>query len=257
MANPVSPEVRVFPDLEGLSREAAREVRRVVNEAVEQFGRCAIALAGGSTPRRLYEILARDERDEIPWANVHVFWGDERCVPPDHDASNMRLAHETLIDDVELPAANIHAVPVQAGSPDAIASAYEADLRAFFTGSTARSSGWPRFDLVLLGIGGDGHTASLFPNSPALDAGERWVAPAQAPEDADVRDRVTLTLPAIDHARTAFVMTAGASKRAVVREILETPETAVMRYPAAQVHPRGRLVWWVDRAAIGLEGSAS
>jgi len=257
MANPVSPEVRVFPDLEGLSREAAREVRRVVNEAVAQFGRCALALAGGRTPHRLYEILARDESDEIPWANVHVFWGDERCVPPDHDASNMRLAHETLIDHVDLPSENIHAVPVQAESPDAIASAYEAELRAFFTGSTTSSSGWPRFDVILLGIGSDGHTASLFPNSPALDAGDRWMIPSQAPEDAGVRDRVTLTLPVINHARAVFVMTAGASKQPVVREILETPEAAVMRYPAARVHPRGRLVWWVDREAIGLDGGTS
>ncbi|MFB6285318.1 MAG: 6-phosphogluconolactonase [Candidatus Bipolaricaulia bacterium] len=257
MANPVSPEVRVFPDLEGLSREAAREVRRVINEAAAQFGRCAVALAGGSTPRRLYEILAHDESEEIPWENVHAFWGDERCVPPDHDASNVRLARETLIDHVDLPPGNIHAVPVQAGSPDAIASAYEAELRAFFTESTAIQSGWPRFDLVLLGIGGDGHTASLFPDSPALDAGDRWVTPSQAPEDADVRDRVTLTLPVINHARAAFVMTAGASKQPVVREILETPEAAVMRYPAARVHPRGRLVWWVDRAAIGLDGGTS
>ena len=257
MENPVSPEVRVFPDLESLSREAAHEVRRVIDDAVAEVGRCAVALAGGGTPRRLYEILAREHHDAIPWADVHLFWGDERCVPPDHGASNMRMAHEALIDEVPIPAANVHAVPVQTGSPAEIASTYEAELRAFFAERKAADPNWPRFDLVLLGVGGDGHTASLFPGSPTLGVDDRWVTSTEAPPSYEVQDRVTLTLPVVNHARTAFVLTSGRAKRSIVREILETPETASLRYPAAQVHPRGRLVWWVDRAAIGLEGGAA
>ncbi len=257
MESPVSPEVRVFPDLKGLSREAAREVRRVIDDAVAAFGRCAISLAGGSTPRGLYEILARDHREGIPWTYVDVFWGDERCVPPDHGASNVGMTRHALLDQVDIPEANVHVPPVAGRSPVDAASEYEAELRAFFRDRDAAQQGWPAFDLILLGIGGDGHTASLFPGSDALDAGDRWVVASQAPPDAEIRDRITLTMPVLNRARNVFVMTAGAAKRPVVREILETPETGVLRYPAAQVHPKGRLVWWVDRAAIGLEGSAS
>lgn len=256
MESPVSPEVRVFPDLEGLSREAAREVRRVIDDAVAAFGRCAIVLAGGSTPRRLYEILAREHHEAIPWANVHLFWGDERCVPPDHETSNVRMAYEALIDHTDIREANVHAPPVARRSPADAAAAYEAEMRTFFSDLSRTQPGWPEFDLVLLGVGPDGHTASLFPGSPALDAGDRWVVAAEAPPDMGLRDRITLTIPVFNHARTVFVMTAGAAKQPVVREILETPEAAVLRYPAAQVHPKGRLVWWVDRAAIGLERGA-
>ena len=257
MENPVSPEVRVFPDLEALSKAAAREVRRVVEETVAEAGRCAIALAGGSTPRRLYQRLATDHSAMIPWPKVHLFWGDERCVRPDHAASNVRLARETLIDHLEIPDANVHVPAVETRSPEDVASRYEAELRAHFDRPGDTQHGWPVFDLILLGVGADGHTASLFPDSAALDAGDRWVVATQAPPDAEVRDRITLTMPALNQARNVFVMTAGDEKRPVVREILETPETGVLRYPAAQVHPKGRLVWWVDRATIGLEGDAS
>ncbi len=257
MESPVSPEVRVFPELDALSKAVAHEVRGVLDEAVTEIGHGAIALAGGGTPKRLYQHLMQAHGDAMPWSKVHLFWGDERCVPPDHQASNVRMAREALIDHADIPEANLHVPPVAGRSPVDAAAEYEAELRAFFRDRDATPQGWPAFDLILLGIGGDGHTASLFPGSDALDAGDRWVVASQAPPEAEIRDRITLTMPVLNHARNVFVLTSGEAKRPVVREILETPEAAVLRYPAAQVHPRGRLVWWVDRAAIGLEGGAS
>ena len=257
MENPVSPEVRVFPDLDALSKAAAREIEGVIADAVAAFGRCAIALAGGGTPRRLYERLAEEHAAHIPWSHLHLFWGDERCAPTDHESSNVHMARQALINRVEIPDANVHAPSMEPGSPADVASDYERELRSHFRDSGATHRSWPVFDLVLLGVGPDGHTASLFPGSAALDAGDRWVAAAQAPSRSELRDRITLTMPVLNHARTVFVLASGSAKQAIVREILETPETAVLRYPAAQVYPRGRLVWWVDRAAIGLETPTS
>jgi 6-phosphogluconolactonase len=171
---------------------------------------------------------------------VHVFWGDERVVPPDDSRSNYKLARETLLDGVPCPPANIHPMPTSPPTPQLAAESYEAMLREFF------GSDRPRFDLVLLGLGAEGHTASLFPQSPALDETVRWVVPAVVP--AEPPSRLTLTLPALNGAAHVFFLVTGHEKTAAFDHVLTGP-TDVRRYPASGIRPDGELVWWVDRDA--------
>src|SRR5215217_8147005 len=165
--------VIVAGDLEALSHQVANQIARTATEAVAARGRCALALAGGNTPRRTYELLAEPPlRDAMPWDALHLFWGDERCVPPDHPDSNYRMAREALIDRAPIPAANVHRVPTEEGSAVAVAAYYERELRTFFA---LEVEDVPRFDLILLGLGPDGHTASLFPGSPEAMTQDRLV----------------------------------------------------------------------------------
>ena len=158
----VKPEMHVFPDVNELSLRVAEAVVRTVNVAVRSTGRCSLVLSGGSTPRTLYGLLASRFREQILWTHVHLFWGDERYVPPGDAHSNYRMARETLLDHVPCPAANVHPMPTHFSDPDAAARDYEETLRIYFSG------GRSEFDLLLLGLGPEGHTASLFPGSPAL-----------------------------------------------------------------------------------------
>lgn len=246
-ADRVSPEVRVYPDAAALSVAAAAEVARLAADAVARRGRFTLALSGGSTPRRLYELLA--ERVGVPWESTHLFWGDERCVPPDHPLSNYAMARAALIARVPIPAAQVHRIHAEADPPEAGAAAYAALLR--HQNARAGTDGPLAFDLVLLGMGADGHTASLFPGDAALDERERWAVAVTAPPFYDPRRRITLTLPVLNAARAAFFLIAGADKRPVVRAVLDVPATAEGRYPAAMVRPAGPLVWFLDEAARG------
>ena len=261
------PDVRVFPSLDALSRDAAAEVASAARDAVTARGRCTIALAGGSTPQSLYERLGGEHRACVPWSRLHVLFGDERCVPPSHPDSNFAMARSSLFVHVPLPGAQIHPVPVDRLPPDAAAAAYEHTLRQLFgveaapvqapsgapldAGSQSPlPASTPSFDLVLLGVGADGHTASLFPASPALEERERWVVPVEGPAYVTPRCRVTLTLPVINRARTVFFLCAGAEKRVVVRSILEEAGRVADVYPAGRVRAGERLVWFVDREAF-------
>ncbi len=233
--------VRVFAHLEALSQAAASLVMRRARAAVDARGRAALALAGGRTPLRLYELLARGD-DALPWERIHLFWGDERFVPAHDERSNYRAAAVTLVGRVPIPLDHVHPVPTDAPDPEAAARAYERTLRGFF-GEGATET----FDLVLLGMGADGHTASLFPGDPALDETERWVRAARAPEGAEPRARVTLTLPALAAAREALFLVTGTDKAGVLNAILDDDGPA--RYPAGRVRARESVVWLVDRAA--------
>ncbi len=186
-------DVRVCADVSELSQRAAEHTAVAINDAVRRHGRCALVLSGGKTPRALYVLLASEFRDRIPWAGVHVFWGDERYVPAQDPDSNYRMARETLLDHVPCPAENIHPMPTSFASPDAAAQDYERTLRGYFNGD------WPRFDIVLLGLGEEGHTASLFPGSPALTERTRWVVAVNVA--AKPPERLTLTLPVADSGR--------------------------------------------------------
>ena len=229
----------ICPDLESLSREAARRLLAAIRE-VQKEPRTPfrLALAGGSTPRRLYELLAGSEfRDKIPWTQVHFFWGDERMVPQDHPQSNYRMGQEALLKHVPVPRPNIHPIPTQA-SPEEAAQAYENELRQHF------GRGVPTFDLILLGLGGDGHTASLFPGAAALEEKQR-LAVAHRPGLKGF-DRVTLTLPVLNQARRVFFLVAGENKATALRAALGSGG----QLPAQQVAPRnGELIWLVDAAA--------
>ncbi len=237
------PRVRVSRNSQELARRAAEHVCALVQKTLSARPRFSLALSGGQTPRLLYERLARPPlRGRIPWSRVHVFWGDERWVPPRHPDSNQGAARRAFLGKVPVPRANVHPFPVHAGSPAAAARSYERTLRRFFGPGR-----WPRFDLVILGLGEDGHTASLFPGSPGPAEKTRWAAAVDnAPKPP--RRRLTLTLPVLNNARHVMFLASGASKKHVLRRVLRPTENAL---PAQRVRPRnGSLVWFADRAAL-------
>ncbi len=240
--------VRVFDDAEAIARAAVETFARLAHEAIEERGTFSVALSGGTTPRRVYELLASDEqRERVQWPKVHVFFGDERAVPPDHAESNYRMASEALLSRVPIPSENVHRIE-GLGDAAANASDYESVMRGFF-GDTE----WPRFDLVFLGMGDDGHTASLFPETTALEESRVWVA-SNWVEKLGVW-RITLTAPAINAARRVLFLITGASKAERLREVLNGARDP-KRLPSQIIRPRdGALEWYVDRAAASkLEG---
>jgi 6-phosphogluconolactonase len=243
------PDLRVCANHAELSRRSAEATVRTINDAVRTAGTCSIVLSGGSTPRALYSLLASEFRGQIPWANVQVFWGDERFVPSEDPGSNYRMAKETLLDHVPCPPANIHPMPTHFPDVDAAARDYERTLRNHFVGQ------WPRFDLVLLGIGDDGHTASLFPGTLALAERTRWVTPARAPVEPHVR--LTMTLPALIRAAAIHVLVAGATKAGALRHVLEGAGDWI-KYPAAAIRLGAEsVIWWADREAAAFADERS
>lgn len=219
-----------------MSETAARRIRAVFAETLAEQEQFALALAGGSTPRRLYERLADED---LPWDQIHLFWGDERLVPHDHPKSNVRMVRETLLDSISIPAANLHPMPIS-GTPVAAAAAYEDTLQHAFANRSHT------FDLVLLGMGTDGHTASLFPEHDPSPTDPNWVRAVSAPPRHDIPQRLTCTLPVLNDARRAYVLVSGASKRETVRAALDDRDEAL---PITRVRPRERLVWLLDEAA--------
>jgi 6-phosphogluconolactonase len=238
---------RIFTELAALHEAAAAYVADVAARAVAERGRCLLVLAGGSTPRGAYRRLADAHADRIDWPRVHLFWGDERCVAPSHPESNHRLAADALLRRVPLPEANVHRIHGELG-PARAAERYDAELQRISGAARPGDLGdGHAFDLVLLGIGADGHTASLFPGGGALDA-TGWAVAASAPPSAAVRDRVSLTLPAINRSRAVLFLATGADKRNAVTAALAAPGPG-SPVPAGRVRPRGALDWMVDSAA--------
>jgi 6-phosphogluconolactonase len=246
-------EINVYHDADELSGAVAERVANAAAEAIAAHGRFVVAVAGGSTPRGVYERLASPGfADGIDWPHVHVFWGDERCVPPDDLQSNFGMVRDALLSTVPVPESNVHRIEGELGADEA-AARYERTLHAFFVRESAGNApaARPRFDLVVLGVGEDGHTASLFPGDPALNEEDRWVVAVGAP-DVDPRvDRVTLTLPVINAAERVYFVVTGPMKQNVCRSILDSPSASRVLYPAAMVRPEGELVWFLDRAAAG------
>ena len=234
-------DVRVAADVDALSAQAAAAAVDIINGAIAAHGRCSLALSGGDTPRGLHRLLASRHRDHVPWERVHVFWGDDRYVPADHPDSNYRMARETLLDHVPCPAENIHAMPTHISPAAEAAAAYDTVLKEFFGGGHG-----PAFDLNILGIGEDAHTASVFPGSPALNERARWVMDVQT--TATIPTRLTLTLPALSRSTNIHVLVAGSGKATALRQALATDADPRL-YPASGIR-RGRgVVWWVDSAA--------
>ena len=230
---------RVFDNPEALARAAADWL---CEKAVAGKGRFAICCSGGSTPRRLYELLARPEiAARLPWDRVHWFWGDERFVPHSHPDSNYGMTRAALMSHVPIPADNIHPVPTEGVTPEQAAELYAQTLRGYY-GAATLDAARPLFDVMLLGIGDDGHTASLFPGQPALGETQRWVV---AVRGARAEARITLTYPALDSSRDAVFLAVGGQKRSVVRRA----RSGDRALPAARVRPVGRLHWFIDRDA--------
>lgn len=238
-------DFHVFADKEEMSQVAASLFVAMALNAVAQRGRFTIALSGGSTPRRLFEILAAEYRESLPWDKTVVFWGDDRAVGPDHEWSNYRLAQETLLAHVGIPEENIYRIKGELGAAEA-AREMAQDLKVVFG-----TDGLPQFDLALQGMGDDGHTASIFPGTDALNATD-WVVPVFDPPANPAVDRVTLSFPVLNAAHVALFLVAGESKQAILGEIMNDP-TAPERYPAACVEAE-ETVWYVDEAAFGEGG---
>lgn len=230
--------VEVLPDPEALIQRSLDIVLSQIQTAVQQRGLCTIALSGGSTPKPLYEALAQQE---LPWDKIHIFWGDERYVPPEHPDSNQRMARQAWLEKVNLPENNIHPMPTQGNDPAADAQIHEAELRDFFK---AVKGQFPAFDVILLGIGDDAHTASLFPGTEALHVRDRWVTVG----NKDGQPRITFTIPLINHARCVIFMVAGASKQTALAQIF-APEANQTIYPARSIQPEGELWWLLDASA--------
>lgn len=236
--------------LDDLSQRAAELFVQTAQEAVSTDGRFTVVLCGGRTPQSLYGRLAEPPfRQRIPWTNVVVFWGDERCVPPDHPESNYRMASEILLSKVPIPASHIYRMAGERQPPEAAARQYEETLHTVFMLSPGT---WPRFDLALLGLGEDGHTASLFPHTDVLNEQARLVAAPFIPQLNAYR--LTLTVPVLNAAHHAVFLVSGQSKAAVLKEILQGPPQPD-HLPAQRIHPNpGDLLWLIDQAAGGRAG---
>jgi 6-phosphogluconolactonase len=238
----------IFPDAGALAGAAARRFVGLAKDVVTRRGVFAVTLAGGSTPKGLYTLLATDPalRGAVPWSQIHFFFGDERHVPLDHAESNFRMANEAMFQRLEDQSLHIHRVPAEIPDAMEVASRYEADLRGFF-GET----NFPRFDLVLLGMGADGHTASLFPGTAALQEEKRWVA-ANWVEKLQAH-RITMTIPVLNNAAEIFFLVTGADKAAVIAEVLES-KAGEHKYPVQMIRPRDGIRRWMldERAASCL-----
>lgn len=236
--------VQVLADAQELARAASWYIQDLVLKAARSRGRVLLALSGGSTPLPVYERLAKLA---LPWARLHLFWGDERCVPPEDQHSNYGNALRKFISHVPIPEANIHRIQGELG-PQEAAQIYEDDLRKFF------GPGPPAMDLVLLGMGADGHTASLFPGGPELEDSQRWVITSQPPIGTEpALPRVTLNLPVINAARAVLFLVAGGDKRPVTSRILRTLGNG-NQLPAGMVRPKGDVAWFMDRKAAPGQG---
>lgn len=229
--------VEVLPDQAALIARSLRLVLDRLHEAIEQRGRFTIALAGGSTPKPLYESIAKEN---LPWDKIHVFWGDERYVPPDHPDSNQGMARQAWLDRVPIPPANIHPMPTDEADPALAAQKHEQQIQEFFQ----TPPGIPTLDLVLLGIGDDAHTASLFPHTPALQVRDRLVTVG----NKDGQPRLTFTVPLINQARCVAFLVAGSSKQAALAQIF-APAADEQTYPARLIQPQGELWWLLDQMA--------
>ncbi|HEX8991036.1 MAG TPA: 6-phosphogluconolactonase [Anaerolineales bacterium] len=241
----ISPDVRVFDDLDALSQAAAVVFVGSCAAAIPARGRSLVALSGGNTPTRLYEALARSPyAEQVDWLHLHVFWGDERCVPPDDPQSNYRQAKDAFLSRVPLPEENIHRVMGEL-QPEQAAAAYARTIKTYATPPLD----WPRFDLVLLGMGDDGHTAALFPGSPVEMTGS--TAAVTADYEGRPANRVTLTSHVLNAARRVLFLISGESKSQTLAHVLSgnyQPEIL----PAQRIRPEdGELIWMVDRAAAG------
>src|SRR6516225_2677189 len=242
-----SAEIRVFQDPSALFHAAAKEFSDQAQSAIREAGRFMVTLSGGSTPKSLYSLLATNA--DLPWDKIYFFFGDERHVPPDNPESNYRMAREALLCKVPIPAQNIFRVPAE--NPDAAQAAqtYEATLRQFFPPVEA----FPRFDLILLGMGPDGHTASLFPASKALQEKSRWVVSNWV--EKFKTDRITLTLPVLNNAAVVMFLAAGEDKTETLKEVLQGTKPGE-QFPSKLVRPtNGQLIWLVDQAAAAALSS--
>ena len=236
-------QISIYPDTNTLSREAAQFIVRLANEAIVTHGRFTIALSGGSTPKVLYSLLGDEPyRNQIDWAKVDIFWSDERCVPPDSEDSNYHLAQQVLLSKIPIPESQVHRMPADRPDRDAASQAYTEEMyRTFGTNRI------PKFDLMHLGMGPEGHTCSLFPHQESLHEQQRLVMPVIVPKPPPAR--LTFTPPLLNAARFVLFLVTGADKADALQAVLEG-EYQPDEYPAQIVRPdNGEVIWMLDNAA--------
>ena len=244
-------QVDIFADTNKLTRGAAERFVLLAAKAIEEHGVFSVALSGGSTPKALYQLMAADPaiRSKVQWSKVHMFFGDERHVPPDHAESNFRMANQAMLQSLSGEPLYVHRVLAELPSAAEAAAEYEVDLKEFFEPRGLLEGGFPRFDLIFLGMGPDGHTASLFPNSSGLSEKTRWVV-ANWVEKFQT-DRITMTFPVLNAAAEVIVFVAGPEKASLLAEVLD-PGAAGTKYPVQKVKPRNGLKrWMLDATAAG------
>ena len=241
-------EIKIFASIDELDEFAANEFVRIGKESIAARGQFTVALSGGSTPKKLNALLASDKfRSKIEWRKIHFFFGDERFVAPASDESNFRMANETLFSKLEIPKENIHRFLTESGDAKSVAEKMENEIKAFFN---LEKNEFPRFDLIFLGMGDDGHTASLFPETAALNEEKKIVAENYVPKFDTFR--LTFTYPAINNARNIIFLIAGNDKAAVLREILEGTEKPE-KFPSKKVNPEnGKLLFLLDQKAAAI-----
>jgi 6-phosphogluconolactonase len=230
--------LEILIDKNALIDRALELVLKKMLMAIKERGVCTIALSGGSTPKPLYEAIATQD---LPWDKVHIFWGDERYVPPTHPDSNEGMARSAWLSKVPIPEANIHPMPTQEPEPALAAQKHEIQVREFFK---IGAEVFPAFDIILLGMGDDGHTASLFPHTPALNVDDRLITVGSK----DGQPRLTFTVPLINHARCVFFIVAGASKQPALTQVFADKGDAAA-YPSRLIQPLGELHWLLDQSA--------
>lgn len=233
----------LFNDSKELAEQLAKDFSAAVSEKAASGGSLTVALSGGHTPKTFFEVLADQYRDSIAWNNVVFFWGDERCVPPDNDESNFKMTNGALLSNIVIPSDNIHRV-LGEDPPHNEALRYEQEIKEFIPLS---ANGFPRFDWIFLGMGSDGHTASLFPGAPTLEERDRVCVVAVRPETG--QKRISVTFPVLNNAKRVSFLVAGDSKAPVLKEIMDSGGKP-LPYPASMVNPSdGVLEWYLDKAA--------
>lgn len=239
-------KIIVEQNLKKLSRRAAKIFQDCVQQTLQKQEKFSLCLSGGKTPQALYECLGQSPyQEQIPWGKIHVFWGDERGVPPNHPKSNYGMAYEALLSKINIPEAHIHRMKGEL-HPESAAQDYERDLRTFF-------GGLPTFDFILLGLGADGHTASLFPHTPVLREQNRWVVGYYA--ESVKMNRITLTPPVLNQGKVIVFLVSGKEKVKVIAQILKEPG-GPEKYPAQLIKPKnGKLFWLLDSPAASKLGT--
>jgi 6-phosphogluconolactonase len=230
--------INVLPSEQALSVAAADHIVQILREALEHPQRASFVLTGGKTPEKTYQAIAERHADAIDWGRIDFFVGDERFVPPDHDESNFGMAKRALLSRLSASSCETYPYPTTMESPEEAALAYEHTLRAYFGDRE------PKFDLMLLGLGDDGHVASLFPDSPYLDEVDRWVVNTEAPEGNAVRDRLTMTFPLLNAGTRSVFLVAGADKAEAVRQVRSGENV-----PGSRIRPGREIIWYLDEAA--------
>lgn len=229
--------VEILADKSALIERSRDIILSQIEKAIESRGQFTIALSGGSTPKPLYEALSTQS---LPWSKIHIFWGDERYVPATHQDSNQLMARQAWVDKIEIPDSNIHPMDTTGGDPQQDAAKHEAELRQFFQ----TPEGFPAFDLILLGMGDDGHTASLFPHTEALTVRDRLITVG----NKDGQPRLTFTVPLLNQARCVLFVVAGANKRPALKQVFAAQGDET-QYPSRLIQPQGELCWLLDQAA--------